>query len=195
MTVVRQACLTALTSRVILTLSPTRMPPASRATFQVRPKSLRLIVVSPENPARVLPNGSADDALGLDRDRDGARHVLDGQVADELEVVTVVRTSRGHEGERRERLHVEEVGAAHVGVAVLVAGVDVRGVDRDLRGAAPGSAVEDEGAVEAGERAPDEMASDGVLGREKPIRRVRGVDGPGAGEGGESVVVVMASSG
>ncbi len=54
-----QACLTALTSRVILTLSLTRMPPASRATFQVRPKSLRLIVVSPENPARVLPHGSA----------------------------------------------------------------------------------------------------------------------------------------
>ena len=37
------------------------MPPPSMATFQVRPQSLRLIVVLPSKPARVLPNGSGEE--------------------------------------------------------------------------------------------------------------------------------------
>lgn len=40
------------TSIVIVTVSPTRTPPASRAAFHVRPKSLREILVVAEKPAR-----------------------------------------------------------------------------------------------------------------------------------------------
>src|SRR5579883_1207037 len=50
-------CLTASISSEILTLSPTRKPPAARATFQFRPKSLRLMLVWALNPATSLPNG------------------------------------------------------------------------------------------------------------------------------------------
>ena len=46
------------TSSVMVTSSPTRMPPVSRAAFQVRPKSLRLIFVVAETATRVLPQGS-----------------------------------------------------------------------------------------------------------------------------------------
>src|SRR5690348_18109264 len=49
---------TACTSRVIVTSSPTRMPPVSNAAFQVRPKSLRLNFVVADKPLRVLPHGS-----------------------------------------------------------------------------------------------------------------------------------------
>src|SRR5687768_13158181 len=50
-------------SRLMATLSLTRTPPASRTAFQVRPKSLRLMVVSAETPARVLPKGSTATPL------------------------------------------------------------------------------------------------------------------------------------
>ena len=40
------------TSIVIVTVSPTRTPPASRAAFHVRPNSLREILVVAEKPAR-----------------------------------------------------------------------------------------------------------------------------------------------
>ena len=39
-------------------MSETSTPPASRAAFQVRPKSLRLTTVLPSKPMRSLPNGS-----------------------------------------------------------------------------------------------------------------------------------------
>ena len=47
----------------MVTSSPTRMPPASRAAFQVRPKSLRLIFATAERPTRVLPDGSLPGAV------------------------------------------------------------------------------------------------------------------------------------
>jgi len=50
-------------SSVIVTLSETSTPPASSAAFQVRPKSLREIVVLASKPARVLPNGSTATPL------------------------------------------------------------------------------------------------------------------------------------
>ena len=53
-----QACLIAEISNSSTTLSPTSIPPVSRVAFQVTPKSLRLIVVEPSKPIRVLPNGS-----------------------------------------------------------------------------------------------------------------------------------------
>ncbi len=52
------------TSSVICTSSPTRMPPVSRAAFQLRSKSLRLIFAVAESPIRVLPHGSLPGLLG-----------------------------------------------------------------------------------------------------------------------------------
>ena len=46
------------TSNSSLTFSLTSTPPVSRAAFQVRPQSVRLMVVAPSKPTRVLPNGS-----------------------------------------------------------------------------------------------------------------------------------------
>src|ERR1019366_11954 len=46
------------TSRVMEMSSPTRTPPVSRAEFQVRPKSLRVILAGAEMPTRRLPQGS-----------------------------------------------------------------------------------------------------------------------------------------
>jgi hypothetical protein len=56
----RQAAVGAVNSAsmVIFTSSPTRTPPASRAAFQVSPKSLREILVVAVKPARYWPKGS-----------------------------------------------------------------------------------------------------------------------------------------
>ena len=43
---------------LIFTSSPTRKPPVSSAAFQLRPKSLRLMVISVSKPTRALPHGS-----------------------------------------------------------------------------------------------------------------------------------------
>src|SRR5580692_13144379 len=48
----------------MVTSSPTRMPPVSRAAFQVNPKSLRLIFVVAETATRVLPHGSFAGGVG-----------------------------------------------------------------------------------------------------------------------------------
>jgi hypothetical protein len=66
----------------MVTSSPTRIPPVSRAAFRVKPKSLRLILVLAEIPIRVFPQG----ILGrrrwpFHRKPDLARHPADGQVA------------------------------------------------------------------------------------------------------------------
>src|SRR5713101_4842954 len=52
------------TSKLMDTASPTSRPPASRAAFQVRPKSFRLIRVVAESPIRVFPHGSFCAGLG-----------------------------------------------------------------------------------------------------------------------------------
>src|SRR5437588_11760380 len=52
------------TSRVMVTSSPTRMPPVSSAAFQVKPKSLRLILVVADTATRVLPHGSFVGGVG-----------------------------------------------------------------------------------------------------------------------------------
>src|ERR1700720_3634741 len=52
------------TSRVMVISSPTRIPPVSRAVFQVKPKSFRLIFVVAETAIRVLPQGSFDGGVG-----------------------------------------------------------------------------------------------------------------------------------
>ncbi len=53
-----QALRIAETSNSSLIFSETRTPPVSSAAFQVRPQSLRLMVVSPSKPTRRLPKGS-----------------------------------------------------------------------------------------------------------------------------------------
>src|SRR5258708_23427968 len=48
----------------MVTSSPTRMPPVSRAAFQVSPKFFRLIFVLAEIATRVLPHGSLVGGVG-----------------------------------------------------------------------------------------------------------------------------------
>src|SRR2546422_11309018 len=57
-TVATSAALSTSTSSASLTSSPTSRPPASSATFQVRPQSLRLMAVYALKPACRLPIGS-----------------------------------------------------------------------------------------------------------------------------------------
>ena len=52
-----QPCWMISTSMAMLTVSPTSHPPVSNATFHVRPKSLRLILVRAVNPALTIPHG------------------------------------------------------------------------------------------------------------------------------------------
>src|SRR5258707_15739497 len=52
------------TSSVMVTSSPTRIPPVSSAVFQVKPKSLRLIFVVADTAIRVLPQGSFAGGVG-----------------------------------------------------------------------------------------------------------------------------------
>src|SRR4051794_19053596 len=59
-----QALRIAETSNSSLTFSETSTPPVSSAAFQVRPQSLRLIVVPPSKPMRRLPKGSRAEPVG-----------------------------------------------------------------------------------------------------------------------------------
>src|SRR6267154_2298500 len=52
------------TSKLMVTSSPTRIPPVSSAVFHVRPKSLRLIFVVADTATRVLPQGSFVGGVG-----------------------------------------------------------------------------------------------------------------------------------
>ena len=115
------------------TSSPTRTPPVSRAAFQVRPKSLRLILAVAERPMRVLPQGSlAGRAQAFDGKGDGLGDAVDGQVAgDGIVAAAFGLHLGGFEGHRGELFHVEEVGALQVAVALGVAGV--HGGDVDAR--------------------------------------------------------------
>ena len=85
----------ALTSRVIVTLSLTRTPPASRAAFQVRPKSLRLIVVAPVEADALVAEGVGGQALELDGELDGTGGATNGEVAHHHEVVATGVTDAG----------------------------------------------------------------------------------------------------
>ncbi len=64
---VGQALRIAETSNSSLIFSETSTPPVSSAAFQVRPQSLRLIVVPPSKPMRRLPNGSRAEPVELER--------------------------------------------------------------------------------------------------------------------------------
>ena len=121
-------------STVMWTSSPTRMPPVSRAAFQFRPKSLRLIFVVAERPMRVLPHGSLPGALGPSTLKVTClRDAVESEVASDLVAAVSVGLDRcGLEGHGGVLLDVEEVGALEVGVALGVAGVDGGDVDGSL---------------------------------------------------------------
>ena len=116
-----------------LIFSETRTPPVSSAAFQVRPQSLRLMLVPPSKPMRRLPNGSRRRAVGLEGDRDRLGHALDGQVAGDDPVVAVALDLGGGEGDLLVVVGVEEVGRLEVAVAVRDAGVDAGGLDGQRR--------------------------------------------------------------
>ena len=131
--VLAQAALIAEISNSRVTLSLTRTPPASSAAFQVMPQSLRLMTTEPSKPTRSLPNGSAAAALEGEVDGDGLGDALDGQVAGDADDVVADRGDRGgDEGDLGVVRDVEEVVAAQVAVALLVAGVDAVDLDGDL---------------------------------------------------------------
>ena len=70
------------TSSVMVTSSPTRMPPVSSAAFQVRPKSLRLILVVAETAdAGIAPGIFRGRSRSFDGEHHLARDAVNGQVA------------------------------------------------------------------------------------------------------------------
>ena len=102
-------------------------------------------VFATENPPRIVldladtENNAGSDAVRvgagaveLERDLDLLGDTEHGEVADQHPLPVTLLGSGADEGDRRVLLHVEEVGAAQVVVALLVARVDARGLDRDL---------------------------------------------------------------
>ena len=107
------------------TVLPTSTPPVSSAWFQVRPKASRSISVLAEKPTACGAPRGGGDALERRVEHDRAGDAADREVALEPEPVAVVVGHPGAaEGDRRELLDVEEVGAAQVVVALGVAGGD-----------------------------------------------------------------------
>ena len=122
---------TASTSILNETASPTTAPPASIILFHVSPKSLRLIVVVADAPARASPMGPLiGGARHLDRERDFLGNAVQRKVADDVELTGARRFDLLRlEGHRRVFRYVEKVGALEIGVAVGGARVDRRGLD------------------------------------------------------------------
>ena len=116
--------------------SPTITPPVSRAAFQVRPKSLRLILVFASTPMRVLPHGSFEVWVGPSTAKVTLWVIpLDGQVAGDVQFsIRLDRDVRRLQEHLGKLLDVEELGALEMGIAGLVAGVDGGNVDRGLYG-------------------------------------------------------------
>src|SRR4051794_9444064 len=143
-------------------------------------KSLRLSVPTTSRPARVLPHGSVSvpwittsslisrgDAVHREVAVHARRLAVDGLDAS------------GLEGDLRERLGIEEVGRAQVLVALRLAGVDRRDLDRPVRPAVGDLLLHVEGALELAELAAH-VGDPHVLDRELDAR-VRRIDGPRSG--------------
>ena len=119
----------------MVTSSPTRTPPVSRAVFQVSPKSLRLILAVAVRPMRVLPQGSLRGLTDfLDGQSHGLGHVTDGQVARNGITVAFVLNVGGLESHGGEFLCVEEVRALEMAVALRVLSVDGTDINGDFKG-------------------------------------------------------------
>src|SRR5262249_42982969 len=116
------------TSRVMVTSSPTRIPPVSSAAFQVRPKSLRLILVVAANPTRTLPHGSLAGAVGP-----STANTVDCQLACNPKFPVVdADHSIGLEGQCWKLLHIKEIRTLEMRVALRLACVNGGGIDRRL---------------------------------------------------------------
>ena len=155
------------TSNSSVTFSLTRTPPASSAAFQLTPKSLRLIVVAPSNPIRVLPYGSTAVPV---YSKSTLTAFVTALIVRSPVTRKLVSSSCFHlgrpEGDLGVGLHVEEVVAAQVAVAVGVAGVDARGLDGERQaGVRQVVGVERAGAGEVVER-PADLGDHGVTGDE-----------------------------
>ena len=96
----QEARSTASISRLIVTLSPTTTPPPSSGIEMSTPKSLRLIVVVAEKPARVPPKASGPKPSTCRASDDRPGHALDRELAVEEQVAVVVAHAGG---ERRSR--------------------------------------------------------------------------------------------
>ncbi len=113
--------------------SPTTTPPVSSAWFQVRPKSLRLILPFALKPSALAAPGILAAAFRRHVERDFARGAADRQIARHRQIVAGrLRDARAAERQRREVLGVEEVGRTQVRVALRLARVDAGDVDRRL---------------------------------------------------------------
>ena len=123
--------------------SPTSTPRVSRAAFQVRPKSLRLILVVAERPMRRLPQGSlARPAQTLDGEGHGHGDAVQGQVARYFVIGFAQRLDLGgFEGHNGKLLNVKEVGALQVSVALRIAGIQTAYVNRCFHAGEGGAAL------------------------------------------------------
>src|SRR5699024_10391471 len=82
-----------------------------------------------------VAEGIGVDADELERDRDGLRHIADRQLTgDDVGALVYLVDGRGDEPHLRVGLDVEEVRRPQVGIAILTAGVDARGLDDDRGG-------------------------------------------------------------
>jgi len=122
---------------LILMVSPTKKPPASRATFQFSPKSLRLIDVCASKPATVVPKGDLPRPVSVVSSSHLAGSTANGQVAGYFQfILTGSLNARALEGDGRKLLNVQKVLRTQVRVALLDAGVQSRRVDLRLDGRA-----------------------------------------------------------
>ena len=129
----RRYCPTPWTDRLTFTSSPTRKPPISSGAFHIRPKSLRLSVISASKPTLLVAPGILRLAEVRHRQRDLLRDAADRQVADHVVAfAALLDDPLALEGDVRELLDVEEVGRAQVRVAIRLVGVDARRLDREL---------------------------------------------------------------
>src|SRR6185503_14640227 len=106
-------------------------------------------------------------------------NALDGELALELVAVTLGDDVAGDEGDFRELLDVEEVFAADVAVAVGIAGVEARGLDRGADLGVGHVLGEVQGGFCILELAAD--LADACVADGEGNLAVRVVEGPGAG--------------
>src|SRR6185312_519079 len=119
------------------------------------------------------------DAAELDLEFDREGRLLDGQVALEDEVLLVAGGTGGDEGHFGELLHVEEVLALDMAVAVRVVGVEGRRLHDGLDLGALDGVADHQGGVSVGEGAAD-LADARVADAESDLR-VGLIELPGAG--------------
>src|SRR5947208_15640136 len=132
-------------------MSPTSKPPVSRATFQVRPKSLRLICVLASKP---MVSGAP--GMGIfprpvsSVSSTTSRVTPNRQVSDHLGVIMALWLDTGaFERDDGIVLDIQEVGGLQVGVATFHARIQGRCVDLHFhRGAGRVSLVKNNGAVD-----------------------------------------------